>query len=66
MVNYIEAATAPPKNTGAIRLYGPEAFEGMRNACQLTARCLDALADVVKPGLATNEIDRFVFEFGMS
>lgn len=65
MVNYIEAATAPPKNTGAIRLYGPEAFEGMRNACQLTARCLDALADVVKPGLATNEIDRFVFEFGM-
>ncbi|OLP44704.1 type I methionyl aminopeptidase [Rhizobium oryziradicis] len=65
MVNYIEAATAPLKNTGAIRLYGPEAFEGMRKACNVTARCLDALAPMVKPGVTTNEIDRFVFEFGM-
>lgn len=59
------ASTAPPKNTGAIRLYDAEAFEGMRRACQLTARCLDALADIVKPGLLTDEIDRFVFDFGM-
>jgi methionyl aminopeptidase len=65
MVNYIEASTAPPKNTGAFRLYDAEAFEGMRRACQLTARCLDALADIVKPGLLTDEIDRFVFDFGM-
>lgn len=65
MVNYIEAATAPLKNTGAIRLYGPEAFEGMRKACNVTARCLDALVPMIKPGLTTNEIDRFVFEFGM-
>jgi methionyl aminopeptidase len=65
MVNYIEAATAPLKNTGAIRLYGPDAFEGMRKACNVTARCLDALAPIVKPGVTTNEIDRFVFEFGM-
>ncbi|CAN7273031.1 MAG: type I methionyl aminopeptidase [Rhizobium sp.] len=65
MVNYIEASSAPSKNTGAIRLYGPEAFEGMRKACQLTARCLDELAAVVRPGLPTDAIDRFVFEFGM-
>ena len=65
MVNYIDAATAPMKNTGAIRLYGPDAFEGMRRACQLTARCLDALAPMVQPGVTTNTIDRFVFEFGM-
>jgi len=65
MVNYIEASSAPSKNTGAIRLYGPEAFEGMRKACQLTARCLDELAGFVKPGLPTDAIDRFVFEFGM-
>ncbi|MBR0555769.1 type I methionyl aminopeptidase [Ciceribacter sp. L1K23] len=65
MVNYIDAATAPLKNTGAIRLYGSEDFDGMRKACQLTARCLDALADIVKPGVTTNAIDRFVFEFGM-
>jgi methionyl aminopeptidase len=30
MVNYIEAATAPAKNTGAIRIYGEDAFAGMR------------------------------------
>ncbi len=65
MVNYIDAATAPMKNTGAIRLYGDDAFEGMRRACQLTARCLDALAPMVQPGVTTNAIDRFVFEFGM-
>lgn len=65
MVNYIEAATAPLKNTGAIRLYGPEAFEAMRKACNVTARCLDALVPMIKPGLTTNEIDRFVFEFGI-
>jgi methionyl aminopeptidase len=65
MVNYIEAAGAPLKNTGAIRLYGPEAFEGMRAACQLTARCLDALVDIVKPGVTTDEIDRFILAFGL-
>ncbi|MBD9445685.1 type I methionyl aminopeptidase [Rhizobium sp. RHZ01] len=65
MVNYIEASSAPSKNTGAIRLYGPEAFEGMRKACQVTARCLDELAAFVRPGVGTDAIDRFVFEFGM-
>jgi methionyl aminopeptidase len=65
MVTYIEALSAPLKNTGAIRLYGPDAFEGMRKACQLTARCLDELWPLIKPGVTTNEIDRFVFEFGM-
>jgi methionyl aminopeptidase len=64
MVTYIEALSAPMKNTGAIRLYDDDAFEGMRKACQLTARCLDELAGMVKPGVTTNEIDRFVFEFG--
>jgi methionyl aminopeptidase len=65
MVTYIEAATAPLKNTGAIRLYGPEDFAGMRKACQLTARCLDELVPMVKPGVTTDAIDRFVFEFGL-
>ena len=65
MVTYIEATSAPMKYTGQIRLYGPEAFDAMRKVCNLTARCLDALNDIVKPGVTTNEIDRFVFEFGM-
>ena len=65
MVNYIDASAAPLRNTGQIRLHGPEAFEGMRKACQLTARCLDALVPMVQPGVDTDAIDRFVFEFGM-
>ncbi|MCM2293602.1 type I methionyl aminopeptidase [Allorhizobium sp. BGMRC 0089] len=65
MVTYIEAATSPLKNTGAIRLYGADGFEGMRKACQVTARCLDELAALVAPGVTTAAIDRFVFEFGM-
>jgi len=65
MVTYIDAATAPLKNTGQVRLYGPDDFEGMMCAGQLTARCLDALADLVKPGVTTQEIDDFVYQFGL-
>ncbi|MBB5538210.1 type I methionyl aminopeptidase [Rhizobium giardinii] len=65
MVTYIEAASAPYKNTGVIRLYTPEDFAAIKRACQVTARCLDELANRVKPGVTTDEIDRFVFEFGM-
>ena len=64
MVTYLDAQSAPLKNTGQIRLHGPEGFEAMRKACQLTARCLDELASIVAPGVTTNTIDRFVFEFG--
>ncbi|MDO6965829.1 type I methionyl aminopeptidase [Rhizobium alvei] len=65
MVTYIDAMTAPMKNTGAIRIYGADAFEGMRKACQLTARCLDAIWPLVKPGVTTDAIDKFVLEFGL-
>lgn len=64
MVNYVDAATAPLKNTGQIRLYSPEDYAGMHKAGQLTARCLDALVDIVKPGVTTQEIDDFVYAFG--
>src|SRR3546814_8632859 len=65
MVNYIDAVAAPMKNTGAIRRYTADDFAGMRKACQLTARCLDEIAAVAKPGVVTSAIDRFVLEFGM-
>ncbi|MDR6758508.1 methionyl aminopeptidase [Mycoplana sp. BE70] len=65
MVTYIEASSAPMKNTGVIRLYGSDAFEGMRKASQLTARALDEIYPLVQPGVATDVLDRFVFEFGM-
>lgn len=64
MVTYIDAKLAPLKQTGQIKLYGSEAFEAMRQICNLTARCLDELNEIVKPGVTTNQIDKFVFEFG--
>ncbi len=56
MVSYIDATTVPLKNTGQIHLYGADAFEGMRKAGQLTARCLDALAEMVVPGMTTGRL----------
>src|SRR5215217_5182914 len=64
-MNYIDAAFAPLRKTGQIKLYGPEAFAGMRKAGQLVAECLDRLADEVKPGVPTEAIDKFVFDFAM-
>lgn len=65
MMNYVEASSAPLRKTGQIKLYGAEAFAGMRRAGRLVAECLDALIPVVKPGVPTDLIDRFVFEFAM-
>ncbi|WP_294646576.1 type I methionyl aminopeptidase [uncultured Aureimonas sp.] len=63
MTVYLEAEANPLRNTGSIRLYDAEAFEGMRRVSRLSAEVLDQLAGIVKPGITTNEIDRFVFEF---
>jgi methionyl aminopeptidase len=63
MVNYVDAAVAPLRNTGHIRLYGADAFAGMRKAGRLVAECLDALGAIVKPGVTTDAIDRFVYDF---
>ena len=65
MVTYLDAAVAPAKNTGQIRLHGEEGFAGMRKAGALVARALDAVAPLLEPGTTTNQIDRFLFEFGM-
>ena len=63
MTTYLEAEANPIRNTGAIRLYGPEGFAGMRAACKLTAQCLDDLAAIVVPGVTTQAIDDFVAKF---
>jgi len=47
---------------GTIKLHGAEAFAAMRRAGRLAAEILDDLADVVKPGVTTAEIDDFVRE----
>ena len=65
MVTYIDAATAPLHNTGQVRLYHPDDFEAMHEAGQLAATALDHVAEMVKPGITTQEIDDFVFQFGL-
>ncbi len=65
MVTYLDANEAPLKNTGQIRLYGKDAFAGMHHAGRMTASCLDALVDIVRPGVTTEEIDRFVFAYAL-
>ncbi|HHN67311.1 MAG TPA: type I methionyl aminopeptidase [Thermopetrobacter sp.] len=62
---YIDAASAPPAPTGQIRLWGPDAFEGMRKAGRLAAAALDMLAEHVHPGVSTNRLDDLAFEFAL-
>jgi len=45
---------------GTIKLHGPAGFEGMRKAGRLAADILDALYDLVKPGVTTGELDDVV------
>ena len=61
-MTYVEAAQAPLRKNGQIKLHDSAAFAGMRRACQLVARCLDMLVDEVKPGVPTDRIDQLVFE----
>lgn len=46
-----------------IKLFGPEAFEGMHRVGRLTATILDQLTDLIKPGVTTQEIDDAVMDF---
>jgi len=64
-MTYIDATLAPPRKTGQIRLYGNEGFEGMRKAGKLVAECLDQLGPMVAPGVPTEKLDKFVFEFAL-
>ena len=62
---YVDAATAPLRKTGQIRLHGAEDFAGMRRAGQLVAEALDMLAEHAKPGVTTEKLDKLLFDFAM-
>ena len=47
---------------GTIKLHGPDGFEGMRKAGRLAAEILDAMPELVKPGVTTASIDDAVRE----
>jgi methionyl aminopeptidase len=60
MTHYVAAATVEAvRRDGEIKLYGAEAFAGMRRAGQVSAAVLDALADIVAPGVSTQALDDF-------
>jgi methionyl aminopeptidase len=60
----VEVGRAPDRD-GKIKLHGPEAFEGMRNAGQLAAEALDMLAEYVGPDVTTEALDDLVLEFAL-
>src|ERR1700730_17760949 len=64
-MTYVDAAVAPLRKTGQIKIHGPAAFEAMRKAGQLVARCLDMLTEHVVPGIATKKIDKLLFDYAM-
>src|SRR6201988_3870689 len=64
-MTYVDAVHAPLRKTGQIKIYGEEAFAGMRRAGRLVAECLDMLVGEVGPGMPTARVDRLVFEFAM-
>ena len=64
-MTYVEAASSPLRKTGQIKLHGPEDFAGMRRAGRLVAEVLDLLTEHVRPGVATEDLDRLVFEYAM-
>jgi methionyl aminopeptidase len=64
-MSYIDAADAPSRNVGHIKLHRPADFEGMRAVGRIAGAGLDMLVPFIKPGVTTEEIDRLVFEFGM-
>ena len=59
-MTYIPAQETSTSRTGAIKLHGPTAFDGMRKAGRVAAECLDMLTARVAPGITTSEIDDLV------
>jgi len=62
-MNYVDAVDVPEARTGAIKIHGPEAFDGMRAAGKLAAETLDYITPHVKAGVTTEELDRLCHEF---
>lgn len=50
---------------GTIKLHGEEGFAGMRRAGALAAQILDAVANIVEPGVTTAQIDDLVRQMTM-
>ena len=65
-MTFVDAAAAPSRKTGQIKLHSPADFAGMRKAGALTAAALDLLVEHVRPGVTTEALDELVFDFAMA
>src|SRR5215208_6829257 len=63
-MTFIERPTAP--TSSKIKLYGPEAYAGMRRAGRLAAEALDMITEYVQPGVSTERLDNIVLEFALA
>jgi methionyl aminopeptidase len=63
MTTYVDATAKRKRMHGVIPLHGEEGFAGMRKAGTLTAEALDLVTPMVEPGMPTDKIDRFIYEF---
>ncbi|WND02526.1 type I methionyl aminopeptidase [Temperatibacter marinus] len=63
MNKYVNATDVPENRTGSIKIYGPEAFEGMRKAGHLAAKVLDFITPHVRVGVTTEELDQLCHEY---
>ncbi|WP_375392158.1 type I methionyl aminopeptidase, partial [uncultured Sphingomonas sp.] len=64
MTDYLAVTSDQPiTRTGAIKLYGQDAFAGMHRAGRLAAETLDMLVPHMVPGVPTAEIDRLIYDF---
>jgi methionyl aminopeptidase len=65
-MTFVDALEVPGRKTGQIKLHGLAAFEGMRKAGRLTAEVLDLLVEHVRPGVTTEFLDNFVFDYAIA
>lgn len=63
MTTYVNATDVKETRTGAIKLYGLDAFDGMRKAGQLAASVLDFITPFVKAGVTTGELDQLCHDY---
>ena len=65
---YVSAPQSPGHNTGHVKIYPLESFEGMRKAGHVAAACLDMLVGEVREGVSTRRLDdlarTFVLDHG--
>lgn len=62
-MTHLDETVLLPMRTGEIRIHDAAGFEGMRKAGQLVAKCLDMVAEHVRPGVTTGAIDDLIREF---